>query len=163
MPPCTPRPLLAVPDRVSFVPAWRAVVVSSSSYIAVDCDDETKLVYGETGLNHGNTKINTYTVSYISELNNPNFRVEVYKRSTDNINSTVYVSVPFNTLFKNNFTTISGNEKTLPIVEADEQSFDFELADNLTSGTYKVVFKLYDNNQLIDEDTKNVIVQKKIT
>ena len=141
---------------------FEVIVVSSSSYIAVDCDDEAKLVYGETGLNHDNTKINTYTVSYVSELNNPNFRVEVFKRSTDNINSTIYQSVPFNTLFKNNFTTVSGNEKSLPVTKEGEQSFDFELADDLTSGTYKVVFKLYDNNQLIDEDTKNVIVQKKI-
>ena len=142
---------------------FNVTVVSSSSYIAVSCEDETKLVYGETGLNHGETRINTYTVEYVSELSNPNFRVEIYKRNTDNINSTVYQSVAFSTLFTNNYTSAgNGNEVILPVVEDDEEDFDFQLATNLTSGTYRVVFRLYDNNQLIDEDIKNVIVQKKI-
>ena len=138
------------------------IVVSSSSFISADCADTTKLVYGETGLNHAGSKINTYTINYVADLTNPNFRVEVYKRKTDNIDSTVYEPVSFNSLFKNSYTVVSGKEVTLPVTEEDEQSFDFELADNLTSGTYRVVFKLYDNNQLIDEDTKNIIVQKKI-
>ena len=142
---------------------FEVTVVSSDSYIAVSCNDNTKLVYGETGKNHGGTKINTYTVEYLSELTNPNFRVEVYKRDTNNIDSTNYSSVAFSSLFKNNFTVITGgNEVVLPVVEDDEETFNFELADNLTSGTYRVAFKLYDNNQLIDEDVKNIIVQKKI-
>ena len=43
-----------------------------------------------------------------------------------------------------------------------EKDFTFLLADDLTSGTYRVVFKMYDTNQLIDEDVKYVIVQKSI-
>ena len=42
------------------------------------------------------------------------------------------------------------------------KNFDFQLQDNLTSGTYRVVFKLYDNNQLIDSDEQYVIVHKKL-
>ena len=38
----------------------------------------------------------------------------------------------------------------------------FNFNNNLISGTYKLVFKLYDNNQLIDEDFKYVIVKKKV-
>ena len=138
-------------------------VVSSASYISAECEDGAKLVYGETGLNNDGDEVNSYTIKYVSELSNPNFRVEVYKRSVEMVNSTNYESVPFNTLFKNTLTVVSGNEVRLPVTDDDEQTFDFELADNLTSGTYRVVFKLYDNNQLIDEDIKNVIVQKKIT
>ena len=41
-----------------------------------------------------------------------------------------------------------------------EKTFDFNLADNLTSGTYRLSFKLYDSDQLIDEDIKYVIVKK---
>ena len=138
------------------------VVVSSSSYITADCDDTTKLVYGATGLNHGGTKMNAYTIHYVADLNNPNFRVEVYKRKTDDVDTTEYESVAFNTLFKNNLTVVSGHEVRLPVSEDATETFNFELADNLMSGTYRVVFKLYDNNQLIDEDVKNVIVQKSV-
>jgi len=143
---------------------FNVTVVSAENYISVDCADTAKLVYGETGKNHAGTRINTYTVKYLSALTNPNFRVEVYKRSTSNADSTVYSSVPFSDLFTNNYAVASGNEVSLPVstTNTDPQSFDFELATDLTSGTYRVVFKLYDNNQLIDSDTKNVIVQKKL-
>ena len=42
-------------------------------------------------------------------------------------------------------------------------SFEFTLNSNLTSGTYRLVFKLYDNEQLIDDDIKYVIVKKKVS
>ena len=42
------------------------------------------------------------------------------------------------------------------------KAFTFSLVDELTSGTYRVVFKIYDTNQLIDEDIKYVIVQKSV-
>ena len=42
-----------------------------------------------------------------------------------------------------------------------QKSFDFNLVDAPTSGTYRISFKLYDNDQLIDEDIKYVIVKKK--
>ena len=43
---------------------------------------------------------------------------------------------------------------------SNSKSIDFTLADNLTSGTYRLVFKLYDNTQIIDSETKYVIVKK---
>ena len=36
----------------------------------------------------------------------------------------------------------------------------WNIQDNLTSGTYKVIFKLYDGNQLVDTDNEFVIVKK---
>ena len=45
----------------------------------------------------------------------------------------------------------------------NEKDFEFTLNSNLTSGTYRLVFKLYDNDQLIDDDIKYVIVKKKVS
>ena len=55
----------------------------------------------------------------------------------------------------------NGNEVYLDMDGTTEKSFDFHLANGLTSGTYRLNFKLYDNNQLIDNDVKYVIVSKK--
>ena len=136
-------------------------VVSSDNSIVVDCDDETKIVNGETGLNMDGTKTNTYTVKYSAELNNPNFRIELYKRNTEDPNTTGYTSVPFRTLFSDTFSRIRNNEVYFEMGNENEKSFTYTLQDELTSGTYRIVFKLYDNDQLIDSDEKYVIVNKK--
>ncbi len=136
-------------------------VVSADNAIIVDCEDPMKVVDGTTGLNMDNTNINTYTVKYYSHLSNPNFRIEVFKRDVSTIDSTTFTSVPFSQLFTNNLTVVRGNEVSFSMGGDDEKDFNFELQRNLTSGTYRIVFRLYDSDQLIDEETKYVIVKKK--
>ena len=136
-------------------------VVSADNSIVVDCEDEVKVVDGETGLNMLGTRINPYTVHYSSELSNPNFRVEVFKRGITTIDSTEYISVPFSQLFTNALPIARDNEVSISMDNLNEKVFNFQLQESLTSGTYRVVFKLYDSNQLIDEETKYVIVNKK--
>ena len=58
-------------------------------------------------------------------------------------------------------TVYSGNEVLLNMGTSTSYKFYFDLNDEITSGTYKLVFKLYDNNQLIDSDVQYVIVKKK--
>lgn len=135
-------------------------VVSSNNTITVDCDDKEKVVDGNKGLNMNLSKFNTYNISYTSDLNNPGVRVEVYKRDITDSNSNIFTSVPFNSLFSNTLPSYSGNEMLLNVKNKDSMNFNF--VDNLTSGTYRVVFKLYDNSQLIDQDIKYIIVKKEI-
>ena len=141
---------------------FTVTVVSADNSISVDCDDLMKVVNGETGLNLMGTRINTYEVNYESQLTNPNFRIEVLKRKVNSIDSIEYESIPFSSLFTNSLTIVNGNEVRFTMND-DDESFDFELQSNLTSGTYKIVFKLYDGNQLIDDDIKYVIVKKNLT
>ena len=141
---------------------FNVTVVSSDNSISADCDDLMKVVIGETGLNLAGTRTNVYDIKYESQLTNPNFRIEVYKRKVTSIDTTEYDSIPFNQLFTNTMTTVSGNEVSFTM-SSGEESLEFELQNNLTSGTYKIVFKLYDGNQLIDDDIKYVIVKKKLS
>lgn len=137
-------------------------VVNADNSISVTCDDKIKIVNGETGLNLNETKLNPYTITYESELSNPNLRIEVYKRKTNDINSVEYESIPLENLFKNRLTSANnGNEYRLNIGEGTTGTVSLELQDTLTSGTYRISFKLYDNNQFIDDDIKYVIVKKK--
>lgn len=137
-------------------------VVSADNSITVDCEDEYKIVNGDTGLNQKGTTENIYRVRYNSELSNPNFRVEIFKREIDEVHSTTFTSVPFNTLFSNVLTRAHHNEEMyINMGDETDKFFTFRLKNSLTSGTYRVVFKLYDQNQFIDEEVKYVIVHKK--
>ena len=146
-------------------------LVGADNSIKVTTNDETKLVYGDTSVNELNLKYNTYVVSYTTVLTNPNVRVSLYKRNIDNKDTTVYTEVDFNTLFSNELTSPSElsysakstYEKMLKVNAGVSNTLYFNFNDNLTSGTYKLVFKLYDNNQLIDEEFKYVIVKKKVS
>ena len=141
---------------------FNVTVVSSDNALISTCQDYTKIVDGETGMNMNNSVVSTYTVQYQSVLSNPNFRVEVYKRALTNADAVEYTSVPFNTLFKTSLSPAAGNEVYIQMGNQTTKNFDFQLQDNLTSGTYRVVFKLYDSNQLIDSDEQYVIVHKKL-
>ncbi len=146
-------------------------LVGADNNIKVTTKDETKLVYGEKGVNEANLNYNTYVVSYTTVLTNPNVRISLYKRNTDNKDTTAYTEIDFNTLFSNKFNSPSElsysakslYEKMLKVTAGTSNTLYFNFNDNLTSGTYKLVFKLYDNNQLIDEDSKYVIVKKKVS
>ena len=147
-------------------------VVGSDNSIVVETEDETKVVYGETSLNELGLNYNQYIISTNSVLNNPNVRLSVYKRSISDKDTTVYEEVPISNLFTNTFVdptsksqdyyATSEHEKLINITTGIKVTLNFNLASDLTSGTYKVVFKLYDVNQLIEEETKYVIVKKNV-
>lgn len=146
------------------------VVVGDNNTLVVNSSDKSKVVDGETGLNAANSKINSYSITYRSVLTNPNLRLSVMKRDIDDYNATTYTEVDFNSLFSNHlenptdrgYQAGSDLEKMLPHNLNELQTLNFTFNDNLTSGTYKLVFKLYDDNQIIEEDYEYIIIKKKI-
>lgn len=142
-------------------------VVGDDNAILVTTDDKTKVVDGDTGLNQLDTRVNKYVLNYLSVLENPNVRVHLYKRETADKYSTEYVEVDFNSLFTNSLNSSSYAssylyEKVLPAGINTENIYEFELQENLVSGTYKLVFKLYDGIHLIEEENEYVIVTKDV-
>lgn len=146
------------------------VVVGSDNSIVVSSSNEAKLVYGDTGLNQDGLKYNRYTINYNSVLSNSNIRISLYKRSTNDSLTVDYEEVDINSLFTNYFVdpiskgykAVSSYEKMLNINKTGEVVLDFDLVDAPVSGTYKIVFKLYDGNQLIEDDQEYVIVRKPV-
>ena len=137
------------------------VVVGDENAIKVTSDDKTKVVNGETSLNEDKSDTNEYTVRIMSVLADPNLRVTVYKRNTDTDSTTEFTQVAFSSLFKDTYTG-TANEKVLATNPDSEETYEFELASSLTSGTYRVIFELYDGDYLVDSDFEYVIVTKPI-
>lgn len=141
-------------------------VVDDDNALVVTTDDTSKLVNGETGLNMADNVYNQYTITNKSVLLNPNVRVNLYKRSTENADTVNYVEVPFNSLFSDGLSSANNSlhphEIKINTNINGTTIYTFSLGNNLTSGTYKLVFRLYDNNQVVDEEIQYVIVSKKI-
>ncbi len=140
-------------------------VVGRDNALIVNCDDKDKVVID--GKNQLGTTTNKYDITLQNVLVNPNIRLSVYKRDTATYTDTTYTEVNTGNLFDYNFPSYSSGlsaqttyEKLLSTSTNASQSYNFDFANALTTGTYKLVFKLYDGNHLIEEDIEYVIVRK---
>lgn len=156
-------------DKEPSVTEYDIVVVGNNNMIIVNNEDEIQLVDGKTGLNALGTNEEIFDITYSSVLENPNIRVTLYKRSTIGPNSSDYIEYNAREMFTNTFNypltpykASSRYEYMVSVTPTEVIHLNYKLHDNLTSGTYKLVFRLYDNNQLIDEDYKYIIVRKNV-
>ncbi len=140
-------------------------VISSDNTITVTNDDKTKIFYADTGLNEAGNKINAYQVKYTSTLANANLRLSIYKRKVDTSSDTEYTEIEYSKLFENNLTgtgsTVYPYEVSLPF-GVSPYTIPLTVNPNAKSGTYKLVFKLCDNDQVVDTDETYLIVKKPV-
>lgn len=156
-------------DKEPTVKEIDVTVVGNNNSIVAEMEDESKLVIGETGLNMNDNKEEKITLKYSSVLANPNIRLSVYKRNIDDKSTNEYTEIAIDELFTNIF-----DYPNAPLVKQDDYEYmistsptsnidlSYNLKDNLLSGTYRLTFKLYDGNQLIDEDVEYIIVRKNV-
>lgn len=145
--------------------------VNSDNAIEVITNDKMKIISGETSKNEQNTTSNRYQITINQKLNNPNVRVSLYKRAIDTKTSKEYQEVSLNQVFSNGFVTpeslaltrSSEHERMISNAPPPTVTLDLNLKQSLVSGTYKLLFKLYDKNQLIEEDQEYLIINKKVT
>lgn len=146
------------------------IVVGSGNLIVATIDDKDKVIDGETGLTVNDINQINIQLKYQSVLSNPNIRLSVYKRDVSNSVTSEYKIYDGRNLFINNLTTPDNGLKAQNSFEflinrtpSELMNYKYTLKGNLTSGTYKMVFRLYDNNQLIDEDYEYIIIKKKVS
>jgi hypothetical protein len=156
-------------DKEATIEELEITVVGNDNLILVDTEDTSKLVIGETGLNMNGSKDEIFNITYSSVLQNPNIRIVVYKRNTQSSSSNDYIEYEGYKLFSNTFeypplplSPQSDHEYIVTRQPTSQMQFIYTLKDELESGTYKIVFKLYDNNQVIDEDYEYIIVRKNV-
>ena len=141
------------------------IVVPSGNGIQVALPDRMKLIDGTTGTNENNTAYSTFTIKTVETLQNPNVRVTLYKRSTTSKDDRQYLETDLQTVFTTTLNTpehyglvASNPYERMVTTNATMLTLDYQEA--LISGTYKIVFRLYDGNQVIDEDQVHIIIKK---
>ena len=143
-------------------------IINSAYGLKVTSSDISKIIDGETGtLEDGNNKI-LMQVGYESVLENPNITISLHRRKYDETYSQEYevvdlkdyITTPLNLAHENS----ENKEKYQYEYEfsnspTGSQNHYLMLKSNLVTGTYKVVYKLYDGENYVGEAYEYIIIK----
>lgn len=128
--------------------------------LSVDMKDSMIIIDKTSGLNKNKNNNLIFDLNYSSELENPNVRVKLYRRNYDAIYTDVYDGVDLKNYITNDLVSIENNfEYILTDNPVDKATYFWYLKDNLVSGTYKIVYSLYDNNNFIGDIYKYIVIK----
>ena len=133
----------------------RTITIINSKYgFKVDIDPETVVFDSD------NDKNLEFTITYTSLLDNPNIRISMYRRKYDQVYDTNYELVDLQDYVKFALTTTS-NTSEYKLIDGPRPTNQMELAmdTGLLTGTYRLVFKLYDNDTLIGDVIDYIIIK----
>lgn len=138
----------------------KITIINSSYGLNLTIKDEYKIIDSETTQNlENNNKIES-TLEYSSGLENPQIVVALYRRNYEEIYSEDYELVNLRDYFTNILNeTNKTNEYLLSTNPMEFIRVDWSLKNNLQTGTYKLVYKLYDNENYIGEDYEYFIIK----
>ncbi|MDD3453846.1 MAG: hypothetical protein PHN42_06210, partial [Bacilli bacterium] len=157
-------------DKVDNTANIAFTLVGSNNSIESVMVDNEKIIDGVTGNHLNNNNLITTTINYQSVLTKPNIRVAVYKRDNTTYLSNTYNEIDFKSITSTTLTypavySLTSKSEYEYMVSNNPQSintFIYRLKTNLASGTYKIEYRLYDSNQLIETDTEYLIVKKSL-
>ena len=121
---------------------------------------EDQVVYdAASGTNSVGTNDVTYQIEYSSGLGNPNIRIQWYRRTYEEIYSTTYEEADFQE-YVSDILTPSENALEYKLLDTpqEQNEVNFHFNSNLKTGTYKLVFRLYDNDVYIGDIEKYIII-----
>ena len=135
-------------------------IINSSFGLKVKSSDQMKIIDKETGFNlNGNNSL-TLTVEYSSALTNANITVSLYRRDYQNVISQDYTLVDLKD-YVTDILTPTAKEKEYVAFEnpLDKMTDFFYFKENLTTGTYKLVYKLYDDDNYVGEAYEYFVIK----
>ena len=135
-------------------------IINFAYGLKVITQDRAKIVENETGLTVADSNTISTTLQYSSSLSNPNVAISLYRRDYSEIYSQNYTLVDLKD-YVSTILTATPREKeyivsTSPLPTA---TYYLTLKDNLVTGTYKLVYKLYDGNTYIGETYEYMIIK----
>ena len=136
-------------------------VVSTDYGFSVSLDDLSVLIDKDTGKNKNNTNNLNFTIGYSGGFEHPRVAVTLYRRKYDRIYSYEYEKVDLRNYLSNAIPS-TGVENEYVVTNSVQATQNFTLPiknGNLRTGTYKIVFTLYDGNNKICDMNKVVIIK----
>ena len=135
-------------------------IVNEKFGLSANMYNSDVIIDKDTGFGGDENQYLEFQFAYSSNLNNPNIRVSLYRRTYTNIYDYTYELVDLSKYITNDLVpTVNDYEYLLK--EHPEQSFQyiFNMKEDLMTGTYQVKFSLYDNNTYIGDITKYIIIE----
>ena len=136
-------------------------IVSSDFGFVVELDPNAVLIDKSNGKNKTNTNNLNFTIGYSGEFQNPKIAVSLYRRKYDRIVSAEYELVDLRSFVTNTLTATSNtNEYVVTNSAQSTQNYTLTTKNStLRTGTYKVVFTLYDGTNKISDMEKYIIIK----
>lgn len=135
-------------------------VINFAYGLKVITPDKAKIVDYKTGNTiSGNNSI-AVTLKYSSSLSNPNIALSLYRRDYSEVISQKYNLVDLADYVTTNLIS-TGREKEYEISTSPLESVTYYLylKENLVTGTYKLVYKLYDGDTYVGEAYEYLIIK----
>jgi hypothetical protein len=135
-------------------------IINFAYGLKVITPDKAKIVESETGKTTGGNNSIATTLEYSSSLSNPNIAVSLYRRDYSDVYSQSYNLVDLKDYVTNTLESTK-REKEYVVTKSPLPSVtDFlTLKENLVTGTYRLVYKLYDGDTYIGETYEYVIIK----
>ena len=135
-------------------------IINSQYGLRVTTGDNFKIVNKDTGCTLNGNKTFTSKVEYSSGLSDPNLAISLYRRSYDDTYSKNYELVDLADYVENYLSKTKRKKEYLVTTEpSSEMSFSYILKENLVSGTYKLVYKLYDGDNFVGETYEYIVIK----
>ena len=135
-------------------------IINADYGLSAELDDNSVLIDKTTGFTKNNDNVLDFAIGYQAEFENPRISVSLYRRKYDTIYDSEYVLTDLaeyvtNTLVKTKIDkeySVTDNAQTT-------QNYILNLKENLITGTYKIVFSLYDGDNYIGNVEKMIIIK----
>ncbi len=135
-------------------------IVNEIYGLDVEIANKDMIVYKDTGYTLNNSNNVTCTISYNSGLTNPSIRIKMLRRKYDMETTTEYEAVDITDYVSNTFlATANANEYLILNNPTATTTLNLTMKDDLTPGTYRLDFMLYDNSSLIGTVEKYIIIK----
>ena len=135
-------------------------IINTDYGLSAELDDNSVLINKTTGITKNDNNELNFTINYQAEFENPKLHISLYRRDYDNIYTSTYSLVNLADYVSNTLTATSTQNEYLVTDNLQEtQNFNLMLKDNLVTGTYKVVFSLYDGENYIGNVEKMIIIK----
>ena len=123
-------------------------------------NDGELIINDQNGQNDlGSNRMNI-TINYSGALIEPNIKIAMYRRTYNDTYDTTYTSVDLQSYVSNELVPYSEKiyELISTITDTGTATLNF-LDTGLTTGTYKLEFRLYDGTSYVGEVTKYIIIK----
>lgn len=138
----------------------KIMIIESSYGLKVSTTDEQKIIEKDTGFTQNNNNRLIIDIEYSSGLEKPSIATSLYRRDYSSIYSQKYDLVDLNDYLIYPLTaTENESEYIISTNPSATIRYFMDLKQNLMTGTYKLVFKLYDDNEYIGEAYEYFIIK----
>ena len=136
-------------------------MMNKSYGLEVLIPEEEIIIDKDTGNNINKTRSMTATINYSGSLLSPNIKVALYRRNYNDVYLLDYVNANINDYITNELSMFGTNTNIYNVLSSlnETNTYTFNFNTNLTTGTYKLEFRLYDDNIYVGNVIKYIIIK----